>query len=219
MTWLLLFSSFAADPQALWRGIEDGSGWVEVHRKTFEDVGAEVVVRLKRVGEQPCLEASTTTTVSPDLLLHLASDIPSQPPWSTWKIPVAERLDSEGSSFDYVQVLDNPSPVSDRVWFLRGTPARVGESRVFRWDRVDAATRYPEKLKQLQSTYPDLVETRVNLGDWTFTPEDGRTRVRYRICTDAGGAIPEWAKEYAAKKTLPTNVADIVRQGLKLSGG
>ncbi len=217
MTWLLLASAWAVDSSTLWKGLDDPSGWEEVHRKTFDDVGVEVVVRLKRIGAQPCLEATTQASIPPDLLLHLASDIPNQPDWSSWDLPVAERLKSYGSSFDYVEVLNNPFPVDDRVWFARGTPTRVGEARVFRWDRVDAATAYPTRLAELQAAHPGLVETTVNVGDWTFTPVGNKTTIRYRICSDAGGSLPERAKEYAAKSTLPTNLADIVRQGLRLA--
>ncbi len=59
---------------------------------------------------------------------------------------------------------------------------------------------------------PDAVPTRTNVGDWTFSPGTGGTKVRYRICTDAGGNVPRWAGEMAARNTLPGNVADIVRE-------
>jgi carbon monoxide dehydrogenase subunit G len=60
--------------------------------------------------------------------------------------------------------------------------------------------------------------TKVNVGDWTFTPEGDKTRVRYRICTDAGGRIPQWMGEFAATRTLPTNVADLIRSVKKRLG-
>jgi hypothetical protein len=52
----------------------------------------------------------------------------------------------------------------------------------------------------------------VNVGDWTFTPKGDTTTIRYRICTDAGGNIPRWVGEIAAKSTLPTNLADLVKE-------
>lgn len=218
MLWLLLGSALAVDASTLWKGLEDPAGWVEVHRESFKDVGVEVIVRLKRVEQQPCLEATTAAAIPADVLLHLASDIPTQPSWSTWKIPVSERLGSSGNGFDYMQVLDNPYPVADRVWVLHGTPMVVGSARVFRWDRLDGGAAYPDALARVKQSRPDVVETTVNLGDWTFTPQGETTTIRYRICSDAGGDIPEKAKEFAAKKTLPTNLADIVRKGLSVVG-
>lgn len=212
---LLLGAALAADPETLRRALEEPGGWEEVHRKRFDDLGIEVVVSLKRVGEQPCLEATTLTSLSPDLLLQLAADIPHQGGWSTWEIPVSERLGGQGSSFDYYQLLDNPNPVADRYWFVRGTPARSGEVRGFYWVQIDPAKTYPKEHAEVQQRFPGAVMTQVNVGNWAFAPEAGQTRVTYRICTDAGGNIPDWAKEYAAKKTLPTNVADIVREGLR----
>jgi hypothetical protein len=61
--------------------------------------------------------------------------------------------------------------------------------------------------------------TRVNVGDWTFSPQGNGTRIRYRICTDAGGNIPRWVGEIAAKSTLPTNLADIVTEVKRRVGG
>lgn len=218
MVWLLLAPAWAVDPQTLWAGLEEAVGWEVVHRKHFDDVNVDVVVELKRIGGQPCLKATTSAAVSPDVLLHLASDIPNQPSWSTWKVPVAERLSGHGSSFDFVEVLDNPYPVDDRIWFAKGSISRIGESRIFRWDRVDAGSAYPDKLAELSVAHPDLVETTVNLGDWTFTPDGELTTIRYRICTNPGGSLPQKAGEFAAKSTLPTNLADIVRQARRLMG-
>ena len=71
----------------------------------------------------------------------------------------------------------------------------------------------------MQAKYPGAISTTVNLGDWTFSPDAGQTRIRYRICTDAGGNIPGWLGQMAARTTLPTNVADIVREAKRRTGG
>jgi len=215
---LFLSVALAADPTALRSGLNDPNGWREVDRKKVDGVG-EVVVRHKVVNEVNCLEGAASSHAAPDVLLTAAADITHQPKWSTWNVPVSVRLPGASDAFDYYQLLDNPSPVADRYWFLRASVLRNGGERVFRWELVDPQSAHPAELAKLVAQYPGAVMTQVNLGDWTFTPRsDGTTAVRYRICTDAGGSLPQWLGEFAATRTLPTNVADIVREAQRRSG-
>ncbi|MDP2312705.1 MAG: hypothetical protein Q8P41_07355 [Pseudomonadota bacterium] len=208
---LLVLPAFAATTAEYRAGLAAEAGWTEVARKQADSVG-EIVIRHKEIGGQDCLEGSTTAALPADALLAAAADIPTQPSWSSWKVPASVKLSGGASSLDYYQVLDNPSPIADRYWFLHGTVGRVGEDRVFTWELVDPATAWPAALAQVAAGWPDAVMTRVNVGDWTFTPQGAVTRIRYRICTDAGGNIPRWVGEIAAKTTLPTNIADIVKE-------
>ena len=57
--------------------------------------------------------------MSPDILLTISYDIPGQPGWSSWKVPVSATLKKTGSELDYYQVLDNP-PVAPFI-MLGGT--------------------------------------------------------------------------------------------------
>lgn len=205
-----------ADPQVLRAGLDVEAGWTEVGRESYDDVG-EVVVRYKVIAGSNCLEGTATSTASADLMLALSADIENQPAWSSWKIPESKRLGNAGSAFDYFQVLDNPSPVSDRSWFLRGAVTRRGDDRMFIWDQIDGDALYPDEVSGVRARHPDVVFTTLNVGDWTFTPDGARTRVRYRLCTDAGGSLPMWLGEIAARKTLPTNVADMVREAQRRS--
>lgn len=209
--------ALAADPTALRAGLEDPSGWETVETKQIEGVGP-VVVRHKVVLGEDCLEGSAMAPLDADLLLVAATDIEHQARWSSWKVPVAKKLGGTSTSFDYYQLLDNPSPVADRFWFVHARTSTEGTERYFRWDQVDAATKYPSDLAALQAAWPDAVATRTNLGDWTFSPSAAGTRVRYRICTDAGGNIPRWIGEIAARSTLPTNIADLVKEVKRRSG-
>ena len=154
-----------------------------------------------------------------DALLAAATDVRGQPKWSSHDVVASVKLTSGASSFDYYQVLDNPSPVADRYWFVHGTSGVVGNDRVFTWDQLDAGTKYPQQVAEVLAKDPGAVSTTVNLGDWTFTPDGTETKVRYRICTDAGGNIPGWMGQIAARSTLPTNVADIVREVKRRTGG
>ena len=209
---MLVFAlALAADPAALRAGMEAADGWTEVDRKVMDGVG-EVVVRHKAVLGEDCLEGSTVAALDPDALLAAATDIEGQPSWSSWKVAAAKKLASHAGSFDYYQLLDNPSPVADRYWFVRAVTSRRGEDRVFSWDQIPADTAYPAEVASLLARFPSAVPTRTNLGDWTFRPGQEGTTVRYRLCTDAGGNLPRWVGEIAARSALPTNVADIVRE-------
>ena len=209
----LASSALASDPAPYRAGLAAPSGWEEVDRKAVQGVG-EIVVRHKVILGIDCLEGTTDTTVTADVLIGLAEDIPRQKAWSSWDVPVSQKLTPGATSFDYYQILDNPYPINDRYWFLHATTVRDGENRIQRWEEVDPE-RYPEALAAVRALSPDAVPTSVNVGDWTFAPTPTGTHIRYRICTDAGGNIPRWVGEIAARTTLPTNVADIVREGLK----
>lgn len=215
----LTLDAAAADGSSVWRAaLSDPAGWEEVSRKEVRDVG-EIVIRHKEVQGQNCLEGTAYAPLSPDALLAAAADVVAQPRWSSWEVPASVKLSSGTDRFDYYQVLDNPSPVSDRYWFLRGVASRSGGERAFTWDFVDPAAYYPEALADVRARFPGAVMTQVNVGDWTFTPQGTTTRVRYRICTDAGGAIPRWVGEIAATRTLPTNIADIITEVRRKIGG
>ncbi len=202
--------SGAVDYTPWWAELQASAGWAEVGRKSVEGAG-EIVIRHKKILGQDCLEGSTDADADADLLLSAAADIPHQPSWSSWDVKDSVKLSSGSAGFDYYQVLDNPFPINDRYWFVRSSIRRAGEDRVFAWEALDPAA-YPEQRAHVLALYPDAVETRINVGDWTFTPRGGTTHVRYRICTDVGGNVPGWAGEFAARTTLPTNVADIIKE-------
>jgi hypothetical protein len=214
----LVGAALAADPAALRREMEAEAGWTLVETKDVKDVGP-VAIRHKQVLGEDCLEGSATAPLDADVLLAAATDIEEQPKWSSWTLPAAKRLSGTANEFDYYQLLDNPAPVADRFWFVHASASRVGNDRIFRWDQIDAASRYPEELAALQARFPGAVSTRTNLGDWTFRPGPTGTLVRYRICTDAGGNIPRWVGEIAARSTLPGNVADFVKEARRRTGG
>lgn len=215
---LLLSLAHAVDYAPYRAALAEESGWEVISNKETEGIGP-VMVRHKVIQGQDCLEGSGTTGYSADLLLKLATDVVSQPSWSTWAVRASVKLTSGATSFDYYQLLDNPFPIHDRYWFVHATVLRQGEDRKFLWEAVDPGSKYPDALAKLLGDFPDAVMTAINVGDWTFTPQGEQTRIRYRICTDVGGSVPSWAGEYAARTTLPTNLADLVKQARKVSGG
>lgn len=208
---LLWISMAMAMDYAPWRtALADEAGWEVVGTKNVAEVG-DVLIRHKVIQGHDCLEGSTSATLPADALLAAASDIPTQPAWSSWAVKASVKLSGGGTGFDYYQLLDNPFPINDRYWFVRATVVSSGPDRRFQWEAIDPA-KYPEALASVLAAYPDAVMTGVNVGDWTFTPAGSSTKIRYRICTDVGGKIPDWAGEYAARTTLPTNLADLVKE-------
>jgi hypothetical protein len=52
-------------------------------------------------------------------------------------------------------------------------------------------------------------------GEWRFerpTDPAGPTRVIWRGCQDIGGAVPLWLQVWAAGRSLPAAVADLVHE-------
>lgn len=209
--------ALAADPAALAAGLADGAGWTEIGTDNADGVGV-IKVRHKSIGGVDCLEGVGTTDVPVPVLLEATVDIPGNLHWSSAAIKESEFLSTGAAGFDYYQYLANPFPIKDRFWFNRATI--VGDPTTgpvkFLWHHIDPNT-YPERYAKVQKDHGDAVVTDVNVGAWVFSPVDGGTEVRFQTCTDAGGSIPAWAGELAAKTTLPTNIADLVREGKRRS--
>lgn len=208
---LLTLEALAASPAAFQRGLADDAGWVQVATKRHPSVG-EIRVRHKRIAGLDCLEGIAHTTAPIDGMLAAAMDFEGIPSWSS-----ADLLDSaalgQGNPVDFYQVLDTPFPLKDRYWFLRGTTLRATDGTTeFRWEDIDADALHPAAHKRVQAAHPDAIPTGVNVGAWVFVPQGAQTQVHYRLCSDPGGKIPEWAGHMAAKIALPTNVADIIER-------
>ena len=210
--------AFAVDYDAFRVALAAEAGWETVGTKPM-DGGGSVLIRHKVVSGEDCLEGSTAANFPADVMLAVASDVTNQPKWSSFEVSRAVRLSQGADAFDYYQLLENPFPIHDRYWFVHATVGRRGDDRVFTWQAVDAPKLYAKQVAALLVDFPDAVETALNVGDWTFTPSTDATRIRYRICTDAGGHIPAWAGEYAARSTLPTNLSDLVGEVRRRVGG
>ena len=183
-------------------------GWQEVAVRHHDQVG-DIRVRHKKVAGLDCLEGIAMTEAAIEPMLQAARDIEGSMQWSSAKLVDSVSLTS-GNTFDYYQVLDNPFPLKDRYWFLRGTTHITSQQTEFRWEHIDPDKTHPRTIGAVRAKFPDAVSTGVNVGAWVFEPQGGKTQVRYRLCSDPGGSVPAWAGHKAAELTLPQNIADLI---------
>lgn len=208
LLWWMMATAWGAD----WSVFEDGQAWSEL--ATREREGLTVRVRHRLHDDVNCFEGRTRAEVAPEALLAAAVDIEGAPAWSAAPLPRSEVLHREGTTLHYVQHVDIPdwTLVHDRFWVLRGEPATLdGGTTRFRWTRLDAASTYPAVHAELTGDAVDALEVPVNWGEWHFTPTpDGPTDIAYRVCTDAGGAVPTWLQRVTTRKTLPDVVINLI---------
>ncbi|MCP4807977.1 MAG: hypothetical protein GY913_32150 [Proteobacteria bacterium] len=215
MIWIALVGGTQANPvnEAAKIALSDESGWLSVGT-TEESVGT-VSARHKEVDGVDCLEASAQVTVPVETLKEVVLDIPANLDWSSADLLHSVVLKEEGTTLDYVQVLDIPSPFGDRYWFLHGTVADTADLWEFSWEHIDGSSSYPDAYAKYVDD--ELVEVDVNVGSWAFLEQDGATVARFRSCTNVGGSVPRWAGEKAARVMLPNNIIDLVVEGEKRS--
>ncbi|MCB9765425.1 MAG: hypothetical protein H6739_36965 [Alphaproteobacteria bacterium] len=211
---VLLLTLALTPPDAVVRAVAEPDGWVDVGSDTRDGVGP-IHARHKALDGVDCLEASTVTTQPPALLREIILDIPGNLQWSSADLKRSIVLDDRDGRIDYVQVLGMPPPFSDRYWFLRGQVVEGTDgpgSWSFSWARIDGAALYPAQSAALKDDFNDPVEITLNVGSWALLPHAEGTVARFRSCSDAGGAVPRWAGEKAARMMLPNNVVDLVKE-------
>ena len=208
MIWLVGILAAAAGPnEEASKAIRSDSGWTDMG--AVSRGGLDISVRHRKLGEVDCLEASTVSDLPVETMKAVVLDIRANPEWSSADVKSSKVLSEAGGKIDYVQVLGMPRPFSDRYWFLRGQ-VEQGNGWSFAWSPLDGATTYASEHSSLLAQNPDAVEITVNVGSWSFVPADGGHLVRFRSCTNAGGSVPQWAGERAARAMLPNNIVDLV---------
>jgi len=209
MIWLVALLAAHAGPNEQAKvAIRSNSGWEELD--TVNRGGVDNIrVRHQKVGEVDCLEASTVSQLPAETMKAVVLDIRGNAQWSSADIKSSTVLSEGGGKIDYVQVLGMPSPFSDRYWFLSGQVSGH-DGWTFAWEPLDAAQAYPDALASLKAADSSAVEVNVNVGSWSMVPDDAGTLVRFRSCTNAGGSVPQWAGERAARAMLPNNIVDLI---------
>ena len=192
------------------------SGWESIGSKSNKDL--EVDIKLKYVGEIPCLLGQVDVAVAPDKLLEVAMDIESAMQWSSAPMDASRTLGREGDLVFYYQLLDTPrwTLTKDRFWVLAGRKhTRSDRSVAFQWNRFEWRSKYPDLVAELERDHEDAIEPPTNYGEWRFTPIKGGSNVRYYVCSDTGGSLSEGVQKLASKETLPDTVADLVVEARK----
>jgi hypothetical protein len=207
---ILIALAHATPPPATVRAaMQLDTNWEDIGTKDT-DIGPVRMRHLVMDGVD-CLEGSATTRQPADELLAIAVEVGRNQDWTSADMVLSEALSKDGNRVHYLQVLNNPPPISDRYWYLEGKVVPEGGGQAFRWDHLDGATAYGIRHTRLMQAYDGAVEVTFNLGSWAFLPRpDGQTLARFRSCSDAGGRIPKWAGEAAAKAMLPNNLEDLI---------
>ncbi len=215
MMWMMLWSvAFAGQPR--YDLLASPDGWKDVAVR-HSDQG-DVAVYTKTIDGLPCLMGVTSVSVPADKLLAVAFDIPSSKRWSSAGLAISETLAHlPDGGIDYFQYIDIPgwTMVYDRYWIMEGHTTSLGDARRFRWNRIDAATRYPAAVARAQAIESGAVEPPVSWGEWLFTPKNGLTEISYRNCVDVGGRLPMSIQTWVATRTMPDTVADLIREAKK----
>ena len=115
---------------------------------------------------------------------------------------------------DYYQYLALPL-LSDRYWFLRGYVEESGAETRFRWEILPKNHPHQKFYHSIKKKYPNAVEVPRNIGAWVFIQRPMNNEVRYYVCTNPGGSVPESLQSVGTEKTLPDNLNDLILESKK----
>ncbi len=216
---LLLFVKISwALPNITWSKLYALQEWEELTQQKT-DVG--VITVYKGFFEDfPCFVGKTTTQLSAELLLSIASQAEEAVTWSSAGVKEAKELKRTTTYVDYYQYLDVPI-FSDRFWILRGffeeEHTEKGIKKIFHWNKI--SHEYTDLQVQIQKMNPYAIEPIINVGAWIFEPLDknGSLLLSYYICSHPGGSVPVALQSIATENTLPDNIKDILIEGKKRS--
>ena len=187
------------------------TGWNKEKTVKNKKVGA-IQVYQKSIDDFPCFRGVGRSSTSIDVFSLIARDIPSALRWASSGLKESIVIEQTNKHVDYYQYLDI-AIFSDRHWFLRGKFTQKTNQFSMAWEKIPAG-EHRSFLAQKREKYPKAVEPLINLGAWRFTQEEnGDTLVEYLICTHPGGSVPKQLRSVGTKKTLPTNVRDMILEG------
>lgn len=204
-----------ADPT--WSDIRASSSWTEQATRQHEDAGTVVVLKATIDGIQ-CWRADVTVDIAAEPMMEVAMDIEGTPDWATTaNVSEAKVLANSGRVLEYYQLMDVPTwtLARDRFWFVRGRARNEAGAVSFAWEKLDEGGAHGTVYAEFVEAHPKAIEPPVNAGGWHFTPTAAGTEIRYHICTDSGGEIPQSVQSMATSSTLPDTVGDLVREARK----
>lgn len=210
MSLLLLLALDAQAADHSWSAFDNTAAWEQVATRS-SDIG-DMPVYLQVIDGLRCLQATADVDKTPGQLFAVATDFPSATRWSSAKLSRSEVLARGDNWYEYLQRLEVPgwTSASDRYWIMRGSRMDQGGTIRLRWDRVPDGS-YVELRAEMQAD-GGAIEPPVNWGEWVFEPRDSGARVYYRLCSDPGGSIPGFVERWAATRTMPDAVVDLVKE-------
>jgi hypothetical protein len=212
---ILWTTAAAADPT--WSQVRAESSWTEHSTRNHGDAG-EVTVLKATVEGVECWRADAKVDVDSKYMMDVAMDIEGTIGWATTAhVSEAKVLARSGSALEYYQLMDVPgwTLAKDRFWFVRGRVINESGATSFAWQKLDEGGDHGTAYAEFVADHEDAIEPPVNVGGWHFTPVSDGTEIRYHICTDSGGAIPQKIQSMATSSTLPDTVGDLVREARK----
>lgn len=192
--------------------VQSDEGWTDRGTRRT-DVG-EAQLWVRPLPDAYCVRAAMPTEVPVERLLAVAADIPAHTRWSTQQLLRSEVLQEAPTGQTYWQYLDVPDwmLVSDRYWVVRGVTERPGprEAR-FTWIQLphEDFVAADERARALSD---DAIRLPITVGEWRFEVRGAQSWATYSNCADPGGRLPDWVVRFAATKTVPENLADLVRE-------
>ncbi|MCB9663336.1 MAG: hypothetical protein H6732_04430 [Alphaproteobacteria bacterium] len=210
---LLALTAAAVEPD--FAALRSAEGWQEIATRDA-DFG-QVRVLHREIGGAQCLQGIGKADVPLARIFEVLDDVPSALEWSHADLVFSEVVGRPEGGVDLMQYIDIPNwtLVADRYWIVRARTERGPEGAArFTWTRVPVDT-YPDAKAKALGFASNAMEPPVNWGEWAFQPTEGGLEVRYRGCSDIGGAIPQWLQKAVAQRTLPDTVADLVREAKK----
>lgn len=215
LTLALAAPAGAADFSALLSPV----GW-ELRGTTQHELLGEVSISTKEIEGLTCLLGAAQVQAPARAMLGVVEDIDGALAWSRAGLVDSKLLGRQGHVLDYYQVLDVPdwTMAADRYWVLRSRTSTASDGAlIFRWDRFDWRSAYPEVATRLGQAHPKAVEPDPNFGAWIFRDGADGGEVRYALCTESG-SLPGWLQKAAATKTVPDAMADVVREAQRRGG-
>ena len=168
-----------------WRLVNDGDG-IKVWTR---EVPGSAIREIK---------AETTAEVPPPRVWAVLDDVDNYPVFMPYVLEARNLASFEDGHYEY-QLIDPPL-VSRREYTLKVSYHVDRQAGTYERRWSPANDRGPPAKE-------GVIRVEVNRGSWRLEPvEGGRTRIRYYLYTDPGGAIPDWI----ANKANTTSVSDLL---------
>ena len=191
----------------------DARGGVDIYRKKVAGMAV------------PAFRGEKIVAADSELLFGILLDLDQHAGLSD-EIPLthSEVLSRQSNELDYVQYIDSPgwTLTRDRYWFSR---ARVERNLAGRqghhlqtWEAIDPGL-YPRQWRALLSENEDAVRVATNYGSWEVIPlGPKRSKLVYRVLSDAGGSLPKAVVLLVTARTLPLSMLQFEAEAFRRAG-